>query len=285
MEIASEFRYAGPILDADTLVIVISQSGETADSLAALRLAKEKGARTLSVVNCKGSSIARESQYVLYTHAGPEIAVASTKAFSVQILALYMIADQLALGRGDYGPAQRLAWAQSLRRAEALAARTLRLAPQIKEAARELKDAENLFYIGRGMDSAMASEGSLKLKEISYIHSEAYPAGELKHGAISLVTFRVPVVAIATQESVRVKMLSNIREVRARGARVLLITREGWQPEEGLCCQVMSLPAEEDILAPFSVAVALQLLAYYTAVERGLPVDQPRNLAKSVTVE
>ncbi len=285
VEIASEFRYAGPILDADTLVIVISQSGETADSLAALRLAKEKGARTLSVVNCKGSSIARESQYVLYTHAGPEIAVASTKAFSVQILALYMIADQLALGRGDYGPAQRLAWAQSLRRAEALAARTLRLAPQIKEAARELKDAENLFYIGRGMDSAMASEGSLKLKEISYIHSEAYPAGELKHGAISLVTFRVPVVAIATQESVRVKMLSNIREVRARGARVLLITREGWQPEEGLCCQVMSLPAEEDTLAPFSVAVALQLLAYYTAVERGLPVDQPRNLAKSVTVE
>lgn len=285
VEIASEFRYNDPILDKNTLVITISQSGETADTLAALRLSKEAGCKTLSIVNVKGSSIARESDYVFYTHAGPEIAVASTKAYMVQLSSIYMIAFKFATIRGTISKEACDDYLKQLQDTIKAVATTIDLDKQIEKISECLTSVEDLFFIGRGLDYPLSCEGSIKLKEISYIHSEAYAAGELKHGTLSLVTDDVPVIALATQEKVYAKMISNIREVRARGAMVILITNGEMPVDDDLCAHHIVLPKTDDQFAPFTAAVVLQLIAYYTSVHRGLNVDQPRNLAKSVTVE
>lgn len=285
VETASEFRYGDPILDEKTLVIIISQSGETADSLAALRLAKERGAKTLSIVNVKGSSIAMESDFVLYTHAGPEIAVASTKAFTVQVAALYLLCGKVAEVRNLFTKEQQENFLKQLLQIPELINESLQLEPQLKELSNMLTDATDSFFIGRGVDYALSCEGSLKLKEISYIHSEAYMAGELKHGPISLITQQVPVIAISTKKETFPKMVSNMQEVKARGASVLLITDQEEDVTADTADFVLKLPAADIFFSVFSVSVAVQLLAYYASVSRDLDVDQPRNLAKSVTVE
>lgn len=285
VDIASEFRYQNPILTADTLVITVSQSGETADTLAALRLARAQGARTLSIVNVKGSSIARESAHVLYTHAGPEIAVASTKAYTAQLAAFYLIAFRAAYA------AERLSIAECAKYTEELTSvipaihKILEQKEDFAKISRHLIKANDLFFIGRGMDYALSCEGSIKLKEISYIHSEAYAAGELKHGTLSLITSEVPVIALATQHDVLAKMVSNIKEVRARGAFVILVAARDAVIEPELYDFRVDLPEMSDRFAPFAAAVTLQLIAYNTSYLRGLDVDQPRHLAKSVTVE
>ncbi|WP_343209182.1 glutamine--fructose-6-phosphate transaminase (isomerizing) [Anaerolentibacter hominis] len=285
VEIASEFRYQDPIVDEQTLLITVSQSGETADSLAAIRLAKEKGAKTFSIVNVKGSSIARESDYVLYTHAGPEIAVASTKAYSVQVACLYLVAFRWAYILKKR-PEEEIRHAMDqMLKLPSLVSEVLSHKQDIEEISRELKTCENLFFIGRGLDYALSCEGSLKLKEVSYIHSESYAAGELKHGTISLITDNVPVIALATQSGVYTKMVSNIVEVRSRGAMVIMITGHNAPIESTLCDHQIRLPEVDDLFAPFCAIPILQFIAYYAALQRGVNVDQPRNLAKSVTVE
>ncbi len=281
-EIASEFRYGEPLLGPEDLVMVISQSGETADSVAALRLAKQKGVRTMAIVNVWGSTLAREADRVLYTAAGPEIAVATTKAYTCQVVLLYLLA--LRWGRAQLSSeeyAEKLALLTDLPR---LIRQTLEQEEQCRLAAREFSRVHRLFFIGRGQDHELALEGSLKLKEISYIHSEAYAAGELKHGTISLIEDGIPVIALMTDQERLHKTLSNIKEVRARGARVLAVTYEDTDTE-GVAEKVLALPPCSAFEAPIAGAVLLQLLAYYVAVERGNDVDQPRNLAKSVTVE
>ncbi len=285
VEVASEFRYQDPIIDKNTLVITISQSGETADTLAALKLSRERGASTLSIVNVKGSSIARESDYVLYTHAGPEIAVASTKAYTAQLACLYLLAFRFGFATGKLEKEVCMDEMQQLLSIIPAVEETLAQDKVIEEISKQLTEKEDLFFIGRGLDYALSCEGSIKLKEISYIHSEAYAAGELKHGTLSLVTKGVPVVALATQQKVYSKMISNIREVKARNAFVILITIDGQEAEPSIYDYHISLPEIKDDYAPFLAAVVLQLLAYYTSLHRGLNVDQPRNLAKSVTVE
>lgn len=285
VDIASEFRYQNPIIDSHTLVITISQSGETADSLAALRLAKSKGAKTLSVVNVKGSSVARESDYVLYTHAGPEISVASTKAYSVQVSVMYLIAFRLAYVAGQISETEAKTYMEQLIGAAGKVEAALDYDNQVENIAKRLVDAGSIFFIGRGLDYALSCEGSLKLKEISYIHSEAYAAGELKHGTISLITDNVPVIALATQPDVYAKVISNVQEVRSRGAKVILITDSQAAVDASLCDHQIVLPETPPLFTPFISAVILQYLAYFVSVEKGLNVDQPRNLAKSVTVE
>ncbi|MCH5253005.1 MAG: glutamine--fructose-6-phosphate transaminase (isomerizing) [Lachnospiraceae bacterium] len=285
VEIASEFRYQNPIMDENTLLISISQSGETADTLAALRLAKEYRARTLSVVNVKGSSIARESDYVLYTHAGPEIAVASTKAYSVQVSVMYLIAFRFALINGKMSEEEATHYMTEMMNTVDKVDEVLGYDTQVESIAKRLTESNDIFFLGRGLDYALSCEGSLKLKEISYIHSEAYAAGELKHGTISLITDNVPVIAVATQPDVYAKMISNVQEVRSRGAKVIFITGQGAVVDAALCDHQIVLPEADALFAPFMAAVVLQYLAYYVAVEKGLNVDQPRNLAKSVTVE
>lgn len=285
VEVASEFRYQDPIIDGDTLVIIISQSGETADSLAALRLANSIGAQTLSIVNVKGSTIARESNFVLYTHAGPEIAVASTKAFTVQVAGLYLIAGKLAHVKGLLTEDEVKDFTRNLYGTIDAVKETLKLDSDIEELSNCLTKTYDSFFIGRGMDYAMACEGSLKLKEISYIHSEAYMAGELKHGPIALITKSVPVIAISTQQKTLMKIISNIREVKARGSQIIFITTHDVEGSSDFCDYQIKLPATDELFTPFTVAVAVQLIAYYASVHRGLDVDQPRNLAKSVTVE
>ena len=284
VDIASEFRYNDPIIDENDLVIIVSQSGETADSLAALRLAKEKGAETLALVNVIGSSIAKEAGSVLYTWAGPEIAVASTKAYNVQTALLTLLAIKCALVRGEMSEAEAKAFTRELYEDVPRAiSEVLDRAGEIKALAKNYAKAENLFFIGRGTDYYLSSEGSLKLKEISYIHSEAYAAGELKHGTISLITEGIPVIALATVSSLYDKMVSNIREVRSRGASVTLITNGDLNCE--YADNVIKLPEISERLSYLPAATVLQLIAYYTSVERGCDVDKPRNLAKSVTVE
>ena len=285
VEIASEFRYQDPIIDEHTLLITISQSGETADTLAALKLGKERGAKTLSVVNVKGSSIARESDYVLYTHAGPEIAVASTKAYSVQLAVMYLIAFRLAYVTGTCSTEETQKYMDSLVHVADSVEEALSFDNQAENISHRLAKANDIFFIGRGLDYALSCEGSLKLKEISYIHSEAYAAGELKHGTISLITDNVPVIALATQPDVYAKVISNVQEVRSRGARVILITDSNSSVDASLCDHQIILPETDPLFTPFVSAVILQYLAYYVSVEKGLNVDQPRNLAKSVTVE
>lgn len=285
VDLASEFRYRNPILPQRCLVVVISQSGETADTLAALRLAKSSGRDTLAIVNVAGSSIEREADYVLRTYAGPEIAVASTKAFSVQIALLYLLAISLAKANGKLSDEQAKAALEKLLDAIGKTAAALEKNGYLQSLAPRFTKTRSLFYLGRGIDHALAMEGSLKLKEISYIHSEAYAAGELKHGTISLIEEGVPVVALATQSALLPKMVSNIREVRARGAYVLLVTKEGFEIGADICDDCVRLPALDDEFMPILAVLVLQMFAYHVAVARGCDVDKPRNLAKSVTVE
>ena len=284
-DIASEFRYRDPILKPDDLVVIISQSGETLDTLAALKLAKQRGAKTLAVVNVVGSSIARAADAVLYTYAGPEIAVASTKAYSVQMAVMYLFALRLALAKGVRDESEIRYLTGELMRAGELIRPLLDECENVKFLASRFMNSDHLFFMGRGMDYALSLEGSLKLKEISYVHSEAYAAGELKHGTISLITKGTPVVAIATQDSVYEKTISNVREARSRGARVILLCKEGAAVPEDAADYIIRLPQFESLLMPLLMIVPLQLFAYYMSVLRGCDVDKPRNLAKSVTVE
>ena len=285
VEIASEFRYRNPILRPEDLVIIISQSGETSDTLAALKLAKSRGVPVLAIVNVVGSSIARAADYVMYTYAGPEIAVASTKAYMVQMCVLYLFALRLAYARGMQTDAEihRLT-AELLRAGEVIKPR-LADCEQIKYLASRFVNTQSCFFIGRGFDYSLSLEGSLKLKEISYVHSDAYAAGELKHGTISLVTDGVPVIALATQKQVYEKTISNAKETKSRGAKVLLFTTRDAVVPDGVADYVVRLDDYDDLLMPLQLIVPLQLFAYYMAVLRGCDVDKPRNLAKSVTVE
>ena len=285
VEIASEFRYRNPILRPEDLVIIISQSGETSDTLAALKLAKSRGVPVLTIVNVVGSSIARAADYVMYTYAGPEIAVASTKAYMVQMCVLYLFALRLAYARGMQTDAEiRRLTAELLRAGEVIRPR-LADCEQIKYLASRFVNTQSCFFIGRGFDYSLSLEGSLKLKEISYVHSDAYAAGELKHGTISLVTDGVPVIALATQKQVYEKTISNAKETKSRGAKVLLFTTRDAVVPDGVADYVVRLDDYDDLLMPLQLIVPLQLFAYYMAVLRGCDVDKPRNLAKSVTVE
>ena len=285
VEIASEFRYRNPILRPEDMVIIISQSGETSDTLAALKLAKSRGVPVLAIVNVVGSSIARAADYVMYTYAGPEIAVASTKAYMVQMCVLYLFALRLAYARGMQTDAEiRRLTAELLRAGEVIKPR-LADCEQIKYLASRFVNTQSCFFIGRGFDYSLSLEGSLKLKEISYVHSDAYAAGELKHGTISLVTDGVPVIALATQKQVYEKTISNAKETKSRGAKVLLFTTQDAVVPDGVADYVVRLDDYDDLLMPLQLIVPLQLFAYYIAVLRGCDVDKPRNLAKSVTVE
>ena len=285
VDVASEFRYRDPILNKDDLVIIISQSGETSDTLAALKLAKSRGVPVLAIVNVVGSSIARAADYVLYTYAGPEIAVASTKAYMVQMCVLYLFALRLAYARGKLEEAETKRLTAELLRAGEVIKPRLNDCEQIKYLASRFVNTQSCFFIGRGFDYALSLEGSLKLKEISYVHSDAYAAGELKHGTISLITDGVPVIALATQKQVYEKTISNAKETKSRGARVILFTTKDAVVPEGVADYIIRLDEYEDLLMPLQLIVPLQLFAYYMAVLRGCDVDKPRNLAKSVTVE
>lgn len=286
VDIASEFRYRNPIVGEGDLVIIISQSGETADSLAALRLAKSLGAKTLAIVNAKGSTIAREADMLIYTHAGPEIAVASTKAYIVQLAVMYLFGFELALAKGMITEEKCRELTSALldtpELIESILKNDLEKSQYIST---QLITADSLLYIGRGLDYALSMEGSLKLKEISYIHSESYAAGELKHGTISLIEPGMPVIAVATQPELLEKTVSNVVEVKSRGAMVVLITREDFKIDENAYDYRIDIPATDDTLMPMLAAIPMQLVAYYTSVLRGNDVDKPRNLAKSVTVE
>ena len=283
--IASEFRYANPILKKGDAVIVISQSGETADSLAALRLAKERGVPVYAIVNVVGSSIAREADRVVYLYVGPEIAVATTKAYSAQVAVLDLLAMRLADDRKTVSEERLTELLQAfLHLPEQIAEGFLQF-DRVKKLAMINASAEDSFFIGRGQDYALCMEGSLKLKEISYMHSEAYAAGELKHGTISLISQGTPCVAVATTEALLEKTVSNAKEVKARGAYVLFICRAGMEPQADVYDDLLKLPATDELLEPIAGIVPLQYYAYCIAVEKGCDVDKPRNLAKSVTVE
>ncbi len=284
VDYASEFRYRNPIVGVDDVVILISQSGETADTLAALRTAKEKGALVMGICNVVGSTIARETLCGMYTHAGPEVGVASTKAFTAQVIMLYMLA--LALSRGRTLSQDEITLnLKELSRLPEKAARILELDSQIKDIAERFKDAKNALYLGRGFNFPVALEGALKLKEISYIHAEGYPAAEMKHGPIALIDKDMPVVFIATRDSTYAKILSNIEEVRSRKGRVIAIANEGDQEVSRLAEHVIYIPQSSGPITPLLTVIPLQLLAYHIATLRGCNVDRPRNLAKSVTVE
>lgn len=284
-DLASEFRYNEPFLDENTLVILISQSGETADSLKALRLAKDEGAETLLITNTLASSMDREADKSLYCYAGPEIAVASTKAYTTQIVNLYLLALDFAnkLGRLDKNTYEEII--KNLREIPERIDQILRDDHIIKEFAEEIKDKHSLFYIGRGLDYATSIEAALKLKEVSYIHTEAFAAGELKHGTISLIEENTPVIAIMTQKNLTAKTLSNVEEVVARGANVFIITSHKDARMEKTSGKIFEIPETMDILYPLLTVIPAQLMAYYTSTAKGIDVDKPRNLAKSVTVE
>lgn len=285
VDLASEFRYRDPILEEGTLVIVISQSGETADSLAALRESQEREAKVLGIVNVVGSSIAREADNVMYTWAGPEIAVATTKAYSCQLIALYLLAVKFAKVRGEISDAQVKDYIEDLKRLPDQVELLLNNKNRIQKFANRYLAAKDVFFIGRGIDYAISLEGSLKLKEISYIHSEAYAAGELKHGTISLIEEGTLVTAVLTQEDLFKKMISNIVEVRTRGAFVLAVTTEGNDEVKKAADYVIYIPRTNRFFTNSLAIIPLQLFGYYISVGRGCDVDKPRNLAKSVTVE
>lgn len=285
VDLASEFRYRDPILAEGTLVIVVSQSGETADSLAALREAKKKGCKVLGIVNVVGSSIAREADNVLYTWAGPEIAVATTKAYSCQLTALYLLAMRFAYARGAISESELAEMIEDLKKLPAQVEMLLSHKDRIQKFANRYLAARSIFFIGRGIDYAISLEGSLKLKEVSYIHSEAYAAGELKHGTISLIEEGTLVTAVLTQEDLYKKMLSNMEEVKTRGAFVMAVTNEGNLDVEKAADYVVYIPETNRFFTDSLAIVPLQLFGYYVAVGRGCDVDKPRNLAKSVTVE
>lgn len=283
---ASEFMYNDPVVDKDTLVIAISQSGETIDTLEALKFARKCGSPSISIVNVRGASIARASEYVIYTSAGPEIAVASTKAYTTQLAVLYLITARMALVRGIWDDQKSQEFMKELLRVPEVMERVLETKEEIHRLAGSIINARDVFMIGRGLDYSILLEGSLKLKEVSYIHSEAYASGELKHGTIALITEDTPVIAVVTQEKLKSKELSNIREVQSRGARVVLLMKEGETLNEGgqWSC-VYRLPAMEDPFMVMPASIVLQLIAYFVSLDKGLDVDKPRNLAKVVTVE
>ena len=288
VDIASEFRYRNPIISEGDLVIIISQSGETADSLAAMRLAKQKGATTFAIVNAKGSSIAREADMLVYTLAGPEIAVASTKAYITQLSVMYLFAFELALAKGTLSePECKRLVSALMKTPDAVQYVIENCEEKCKYIATKLIGAESLLYIGRGLDYALSMEGSLKLKEVSYIHSESYAAGELKHGTISLIDEDMPVISIATQTEIIPKTISNIVEVKSRGAKIILVCTDTCARglKDGVADYVVEIPHSEELLMPITAVVPLQLLAYYASIDRGNDPDKPRNLAKSVTVE
>ncbi|MDK2854865.1 MAG: hypothetical protein PWQ86_78 [Bacillota bacterium] len=285
VDIASEFRYREPLLRPEDLVIIISQSGETADTLAALREAKKVGSRILAITNVVGSSVAREADDVIYTWAGPEIAVASTKAYTTQVLSLVMLAVRFGLARGTLGAEEAERITAALRLLPDQVQKILEQAPTVKALAEKVARSEHAFFIGRSIDYGVAMEGALKLKEISYLHAEAYAAGELKHGTLALITRGVPVIALATQPDIYEKMLSNIQEVKAREGHVIAVAHEGDRGIARLADEVFYIPRTVKAASAILTVVPLQLLAYYAAVARGCDVDKPRNLAKSVTVE
>ena len=285
VEYASEFMYMDPVIDDKTLVLAISQSGETIDTLEALKYARSQGAKSIAVINVKGSSIARESDYVMYTYAGPEIAVASTKAYTTQMAALFALIGRMAVVRGAFNEEQEKAFVDALMQAPDAIQQVLDRKEEMHHIARGLLEAKDAFMLGRGLDYAILLEGALKLKEVSYIHTEAYASGELKHGTIALITEKTPVVALVTQERVRDKELSNIREVQSRGASVVVLVKDGIELADADYTHVFTLPAMDDVAMAFPASAALQLLAYYVSMDRGLDVDKPRNLAKVVTVE
>jgi glucosamine--fructose-6-phosphate aminotransferase (isomerizing) len=284
-DLASELRYRDPLIDPHSLAVAISQSGETADTLAAVRELRRRGARVVAVTNVVGSTLSREADDVLYIRAGPEIAVASSKAYVSMLVALQMLALDLALRRGTLSREAAQALVAAIKALPTQAQQVLDRAPQVEALARRMADREHVFFIGRGLDYAVALEGSLKLKEISYVHSEALAAGELKHGTLALVAPGVPVVALATQRHVYEKTLSNIQEVRARGGEVIAVAYDDDTEIAKHADTVVRIPPARDELAPVLAIIPLQLLAYYVARERGNDIDQPRNLAKSVTVE
>ena len=284
-DIASEFRYRDPLVDKNTLVIVVSQSGETADTLAALREAKRKGARVVAITNVLGSSVSREADDVIYTWAGPEIAVASTKAYTTQLMAIYLLTLYMGQELGSISQEEVAQLVFQLRQLPDQVAELIQNNEPIVSLTKEIEDWEDAFFIGRGLDYAVALEGSLKLKEISYIHAEAYAAGELKHGTLALIVKGIPVIALATQEDVYDKTLSNIKEVKARDAFVIGVAFQGKEEIEKVVDRVIYLPRTAIFLAPILTVIPLQLISYYVAVARGADVDKPRNLAKSVTVE
>jgi len=285
IDIASEFRYRDPVLGPDTLTLAVSQSGETIDTLEAARHASRQGSKVIAVTNTIGSSLAREADAVMYTHAGPEICVAATKTFATQMAALHLVALYLAQIRGAMFPVEIGDIVSRMRELPGQVRRTLALSEQILGIADEIHEAHDVLFIGRHTGYPAALEGALKLKELSYVHAEGYPAGELKHGPIALVEEGVPVVAVATECHVYPKVLSNIQEVRARGARVIAIASEGDEEISGHADHVLFVPRVPELFAPVVVTPPLQLLAYHVAKLRGCDVDQPRNLAKSVTVE
>jgi len=285
VDIASEFRYRSPLIDEKTLVVVISQSGETADTLAALRESKKKGARVVAITNVVGSSVAREAHDVIHTWAGPEIAVASTKAYTTQIEAMILLALYLAQTKGTMSQEWITEIIAELRKIPDKAEEILKQSFRIEKLAKLFKNANSAFFLGRGLDWAVAQEGALKLKEISYIHAEAYAAGELKHGTLALITENTPIIALATQRDLYEKTLSNIIEVQAREAKVLGFTFEGNHDFDKSVDELFYLPETANELAPILAVIPLQLLSYYVSVARGNDVDKPRNLAKSVTVE
>ncbi|MCD7826307.1 MAG: glutamine--fructose-6-phosphate transaminase (isomerizing) [Clostridiaceae bacterium] len=285
VEYASEFMYEDPVIDEKTLVLAISQSGETIDTLEALKYARAKGAKSIAVINVKGSSIARESDYVMYTVAGPEIAVASTKAYTTQLIALFLLVGRMAKVRGIFDDAAEKEFLGHLVSAPEKMQQVLDQKHDIHKIARGMLDAKDAFMIGRGLDYSILLEGALKLKEISYIHTEAYASGELKHGTIALITENTPVVATVTQSRLKDKELSNIREVQSRGASVILLVKEDFDLADAEYADVFMLPAMADEFMVFPASAALQLLAYYVSMDKGLDVDKPRNLAKVVTVE
>jgi len=285
VEYASEFRYRNPIISEKDIVIAISQSGETADTMAALEMAKEKGATIFGICNVVGASIPRITDAGVYTHAGPEIGVASTKAFTAQVTVLTLIAFYIAQIRGTMSRSRLTAFLTELNQIPELVEQTLKCNDEVKEIASVFKDASNCLFLGRGSSFPVALEGALKLKEISYIHAEGYPAAEMKHGPIALIDADLPVVFIATKNSSYEKVVSNIQEVKARGGRVIAIVTEGDTDVKGMADYGIEIPATNDAFVPLLATIPLQLLAYHIAVMRNCNVDQPRNLAKSVTVE
>ena len=285
VQMASEFMYSDPVIDEKTLVIAVSQSGETIDTLEAVKYAKNRGAKCLAIINVKGSSIARESDYVLYTNAGPEIAVASTKAYTTQLAVFYLIVARMAHSRGVFDDAQTQSFVRELQRTPEVMKKVLERRRDIHVVAKKVLGAKDLFMIGRGLDYSILLEGSLKLKEVSYIHSEAYASGELKHGPIALITQDTPVVATVTQEKLMSKELSNIKEVKSRGADVVVFIKESIVGDLAKEYEIFTLPDMQDEFMVLPASVALQLLAYYVSSDKGFDVDKPRNLVKVATVE
>ncbi len=285
VEIASEYRYSHPLTTEGTLIIVVSQSGETIDTLAALKEAKRLGAQSLAVTNSIGSSIARESDYTIYTLAGPEIAVASTKAYTTQLVALLLLALYMGQVKGTVSAEEVASILRALKTLPESIEEVLKSADCMAEFAESLKNAEDIFYLGRSIDYAIAMEGALKLKEISYIHAEAYAGGELKHGTLALITEKTPVIAVVTQSEIASKMYSNIQEVRARGAEVIGIGYDDDGEIAKYTTETVRIPKVDEFIAPILSVIPMQLLAYYTGIKRNNDVDKPRNLAKSVTVE